>query len=69
MSVKVQGPGTGHDLRVGIIGAGCAGLAAAEELRALGYRRVTILEARARAGGQCVSETTEDADGRPVIYD
>lgn len=62
-------PGTGHDLRVGIIGAGCAGLAAAEELRTLGYHRVTILEARTRAGGQCVSETTEDAEGRPVIYD
>ena len=60
---------TGLDQRIGVVGAGCTGLAAAEELRSLGYRRITILEARGRAGGQCVSETMEDAEGRPVRYD
>ena len=60
---------SGYEQRIGIIGAGCAGLTAAEELRSLGYRDITILEARGRAGGQCVSETTEDGGGKPLIYD
>ncbi len=39
--------------RIGIIGAGAAGLAAAHRLRALGYRSVTVLERGARVGGKC----------------
>ena len=34
------------------MGAGCAGLTCAEELRERGYRRVTIFEAQQRAGGK-----------------
>jgi protoporphyrinogen/coproporphyrinogen III oxidase len=37
---------------IGIVGAGCAGLSAAETLRDLGYERITILERRGRAGGK-----------------
>ncbi len=42
-------------LRIGIVGAGAAGLAAAEALRAKGYANVTILEKEAFAGGKCRS--------------
>ena len=41
-----------RDERVLIIGAGMAGLAAAAELRALGFEDVAILEARDRIGGR-----------------
>ena len=41
-----------RDERVLIIGAGMAGLAAAAELRALGFADVAILEARDRIGGR-----------------
>ena len=47
--------------RICIIGAGAAGLTAAETLKRLGYRHVTILEREARAGGKCYSL---DHDGR-----
>ncbi|MFT3997402.1 MAG: FAD-dependent oxidoreductase [Asticcacaulis sp.] len=44
-------PGSGKGVKVAIIGAGPAGLAAAYELRKAGYD-CTILEARDRAGGR-----------------
>ena len=44
-------PGSGSGVRVAILGAGIAGMAAAWELSKAGYR-CTILEASARAGGR-----------------
>lgn len=41
--------------RIGIIGAGPAGLTAAETLRTLGYQNITLLERATRAGGKCHS--------------
>ncbi len=42
-------------MRIGIIGAGSAGLTAADTLRDRGYTDITILEASDRAGGKCSS--------------
>jgi predicted NAD/FAD-dependent oxidoreductase len=47
--------------RIGIIGAGAAGLTAAEHLRQNGYENITILEKADRVGGKCCST---DLDGR-----
>ncbi len=44
--------GTGGDRHVLVLGAGLAGLAAAYELRKIGYS-CTVLEARDRPGGRC----------------
>jgi len=41
--------------KIGIIGAGAAGLTAAETFKALGYNNITILEKNAYAGGKCLS--------------
>lgn len=41
-----------------VVGAGCAGLAAARQLRAAGYR-VAVVEARQRPGGRVWSERLE----------
>ncbi len=43
------------DIRIGIIGAGPAGLTAAEALINRGYKHVTILEKQTTAGGKCRS--------------
>ena len=45
-------PGAPNDFKVGIIGAGPAGLGAARELARLGYH-VTIYEAKEKPGGLC----------------
>ena len=47
--------------RIAIIGAGAAGLTAAETLRQMGYTRVTIFEHSNRVGGKCL---TQEIDGR-----
>ncbi|MCC6563350.1 FAD-dependent oxidoreductase [Candidatus Uhrbacteria bacterium] len=39
--------------RIGIVGAGSAGLSAAETLRDRGYADITVLERSERAGGKC----------------
>jgi len=43
------------DYRIGIIGAGAAGLTAAETLKEYGYQNITILEKNPSAGGKCES--------------
>jgi len=50
-----------YDARIAIMGAGCAGLTCAEELRERGYQRVTVFEARSRAGGKVHSVPYADA--------
>ena len=47
--------------QIAIIGAGPAGLYAAERLRAQGFRRITVFERSHRVGGMCAS-VTEDGD-------
>ncbi|HVM90579.1 MAG TPA: FAD-dependent oxidoreductase [Verrucomicrobiae bacterium] len=44
-----------HSARIAILGAGPAGLTAAECLRDRGYSNITILERSPRAGGKCYS--------------
>lgn len=41
------------NIRIAIIGAGAAGLTAAETLKAKGYQNITIIEKAAVAGGKC----------------
>jgi protoporphyrinogen oxidase len=48
-------------LRIGIVGAGPAGLMAAEALRDKGYTNITVLERSERAGGKC---STVEYEGR-----
>lgn len=43
------------DKKIAIIGAGSAGLTAAESLKSLGYKNITVLEKSERAGGKCCS--------------
>jgi hypothetical protein len=43
--------------RIGIIGAGAAGLTAAHYLKKLGYENITVLEKEGRIGGKCNSLT------------
>ena len=45
----------GPEARICIVGAGPAGLTAAEMLRDKGYKHITILERAHRAGGKCYS--------------
>ncbi len=56
-------------LRIGIIGAGPGGLAAAEALREKGYNNVTILEKENRVGGMSLSLSYETPDHNKVIYE
>lgn len=44
-----------HSDRIGIVGAACAGLTAAEELRDLGYQNITLIDAKNRIGGKTYS--------------
>ena len=48
---------TGKEIRIGIIGAGAAGISAAYYLKKNGYTDVTILEKENRVGGKCHSVT------------
>jgi protoporphyrinogen oxidase len=51
--------------RIGIVGAGCAGLTVAEELRGKGYEKITILEAKQRPGGKAYSRKFTDTNLAP----
>ena len=53
-----------QDERIVVVGAGIAGLAAADELRVRGFDNVVILEARDRVGGRIW--TSSIGDGVPV---
>jgi protoporphyrinogen oxidase len=48
-----------RDVRVGVIGAGPAGLATAMYLREQGVEQVTVLERRDRIGGKCCTVTVD----------
>ncbi len=50
--------------RIGIVGAGPAGLAAAEALQECGYKNITIIEQKDRVGGQAFSCRYKD-----VVYE
>jgi len=52
--------------RIGVVGAGLAGLAAADDLAAAG-RDVTVLEARDRVGGRVWSQSIGTPSGEAVI--
>nr|AIN75609.1 flowering locus D-b [Dimocarpus longan] len=56
-------PTSSNGLRVVIIGAGLAGLAAARPLLRLGFR-VTVLEGRKRAGGRVYTKKMETGEGK-----
>jgi monoamine oxidase len=62
--------GTGEDVKIAILGAGIAGMAAAYELRQAGYG-CTLLEARSRPGGRCWSlrrgDVVEETDSRQEV--
>lgn len=64
ISFMGQTPPPAH-LRIGIVGAGCAGLTAAEELKKKGYTNVTVLEAKKRAGGKVITIPFSDENGQP----
>ncbi len=42
--------------KIGIVGAGCSGIAAASSLFKKGYRNIVILEARNRIGGRTFTD-------------
>src|SRR5436305_10421003 len=52
--------------RIGIVGAGLAGLAAADDLAAAGHD-VTVFEARDRVGGRVWSQTVPTPAGQAVV--
>jgi monoamine oxidase len=52
--------------RIGIVGAGLAGLVAADDLAAAGHE-VTVLEARDRVGGRVWSQTVSTPAGEAVV--
>ena len=57
-------PGQAKSEHIIILGAGLAGMAAAYELRKLGYQ-CTILEARSRTGGRCWTVRKGSSDTEP----
>ncbi|MGV3640192.1 MAG: NAD(P)-binding protein [Adhaeribacter sp.] len=57
------------DTKIAIIGAGPAGLGAAEALREKGYTHITIFDKNSRVGGQALSCVYETPDKRQLVYD
>lgn len=56
-------------IRIGIIGAGAAGLSAAEALREKGYQNITVLEKRDRVGGQVKTASYLTPTGKTILYE
>ena len=56
-------------MKIAIIGAGPAGLSAAEALRGLGYDDIEIFEKTAQPGGQAKSFSYQRKDGSVLRYD
>ncbi len=56
------------DLRIGIIGAGPSGLAAAEALKERGYQNITVIERHNRVGGMSMSLRYPGEKG-DVVYE
>lgn len=52
-------PSMSPSTRIGVVGGGPSGLAAAFALVKLGYRNVTVLEKHSEVGGMCGSEVVE----------
>ncbi|XP_044508544.1 protein FLOWERING LOCUS D-like [Mangifera indica] len=63
---KIPAEPSSSKLRVIIVGAGLAGLAAARQLLRLGFR-VTVLEGRKRPGGRVYTKKMEGGEGNRVI--
>lgn len=57
------------ELRIGIIGAGPAGLGAAEALKQLGYKNITVLEKSPRAGGMSLSLHYPGKGDKDIVYE
>ncbi len=57
------------ELHIGIVGAGPAGLAAAEALFELGYLNVTVLEKTSSVGGMSWSPHYPTKEGKPISYE
>lgn len=49
----------GQNQRIAILGAGAAGLTAAEALKQKGYKHITVFERTDHAGGKCLSENID----------
>jgi len=50
----------GNNFRLGVIGAGAAGLGAYRLLKQAGFKNLTLIEGRSRIGGRVHSITTDD---------
>ena len=57
VSLFLQG---GNNFRLGIIGAGMAGLGAYKLLKEAGFKNLTLIEGRSRIGGRVHTITTDD---------
>lgn len=55
--------------KIAIIGAGPAGLSAAEALKELGYKNITLFEKLNRAGGMSLSNKYTTPQGAKIIYE
>lgn len=58
-----------RNVKIAIIGAGPAGLGAAEALKEKGYNNITIFEKSNRVGGQSYSPKYKTAEGVELVYD
>lgn len=57
------------DAKIAIIGAGPAGLSAAEALKELGFQHITIFEKLNRVGGMSLSFAYPTEKGKEIIYE
>lgn len=57
------------DEKIAIIGAGPAGLSAAEALKELGYQHITVFEKLDRVGGMSLSKYYTTSSGQKIAYE